>query len=110
MNDEESYKKLEKVAIKKGFKVLATPYINNSYNNQTQKTIHIYCQINKRENFILAHEVGHIYEHKISRYFTVYFEFYAWVVGYIVCKVNKINTKGYWKVAKECLKTYIKKC
>ena len=109
MDNNDNFKKLENHALKKGYKVNATSYINTSYNNQTKKVITIYCQINNRENAILAHEIGHIYEYKFSKYSTIFNEFMAWVFGYFVCKKNKIKIDNYWKVAKECLLTYIKR-
>ena len=109
MTNEEIHNKLETHAISKGYKVNSTPFINNSYNNHTKKIIIIYCQINERENAILAHEIGHIYEYKMTKYVIIFAELLAWICGYLVCIKNKIKIKNYWRVARECLKTYIKR-
>lgn len=99
--------KLRNIAKAKGYKVVPSPY-KNYHVNQSKKFISVWCQINQEENMYLCHELGHVYFWKIDRIFVILNEIIAWIIGYIICKVNKIDTKDFYKIMKKCLKTYIK--
>lgn len=102
----ENFKKLKSLANKLGYKIVPQPFKDKNESNHTRKTITTWCQITNEENILLSHEIGHVYLWRIEKYFRYLNEVIAWVIGYIICKKNKINTKDFWKTSKECLNTY----
>jgi len=98
---------LESITIKRGYKIYNCP-LNGSIANHTQKIIRLNACITDERNIKLSHELGHIYIFKIWKWFVVINELMAWIVGYFICKRNKVNTKGFWKIVNKSLKTYIK--
>jgi len=102
----ETQKILDSIAKKKGYEVYGTPFDNN-YVNQTRKTITMQAWVTDDRNIKLTHELGHVYSFKIWKWFVVMNEILAWTIGYFICKRNNINTKNFWGIAKQCLKSYI---
>lgn len=74
--------------------------------NQSKRIISVSPIIDDEENMILAHELGHT--KKISIIFIVISEYFAWFCGYFILHKFKISTKGYWNLANNCLKSYLK--
>ena len=102
----EAQKALDSIAEKKGFKIFGSP-LNISRVNHIQKIITIQAFITDKRNITMSHELGHIYLFKVWKWMIVINELMAWIVGYLVCKKNRIDTKDFWKIARKCLKTYI---
>lgn len=99
--------KLRKIGTNKGYKFYNSPFKTHSV-NQTRKTITVWCQIDNDENIYLAHELGHIYFWRIERIFRIINEIIAWIIGYIILKSNKVDTKNFNEIMVKCLKSYIK--
>lgn len=101
--------KLNNITKEKGYQVIISSTHNgHGATNHTRKTITLGSYISNERNIILSHELGHIYFKRISRIFIILNEIIAWIIGYIICKVNKIDTKDFYKIMKRCLRTYIK--
>jgi hypothetical protein len=98
--------KLESLIHKLGYKINCQPFKNKNEANHTRKIITTWCQIDDKENILLTHEIGHIYLWKIEKYFRYINELLAWIIGYIICKRNNIDTKDFRKIKRECLDTY----
>lgn len=105
MSEEETRAKIEKYAENKNIKIIGNPY-DVAEANCTKRYIKIHCQINNETNVKVLHEIGHIHLFKVQKFTILVSELLAWSVGYIICKKNKFYVRGYWKIAKECLKTY----
>lgn len=103
----DDYYKLQKIGTNKGYKYYASPFKSHSVNH-SKKVITTWCQINNEENILLSHELGHVYLWKIERLFRIINEAIAWMIGYVICKINKVNTKDFYNIMKRCLNTYIK--
>jgi hypothetical protein len=104
--DVEQLKILENLITEQGYNIYSQPFRNCSV-NQTKKYVVKWAMINNESNIMLSHEIGHIYFWKIEKCFKFLVEIIAWIIGYIICKKNKISTKNFVSVAKRCLKTYI---
>lgn len=98
---------LSSIAKDKGFSTYATPYGKGCV-NFTQRTIELNPIINDERNFRLSHELGHIYLYKIVKWIRYLNELSAWIIGFLICKKNNIDTNEFWGVAKKCLDTYRK--
>ena len=101
--------KLSNIANKKGYKIIPSSIYNgHGTTNHTKKVITLGACITNNRNIILSHELGHIYFKRISKVFIILNEIIAWIIGYIICKINKIDTSEFKYIMMNCLKTYIK--
>ena len=102
------FEKLKSIAEKAGYKTTYDAY-SGSHINHTRKVITAGVRLTEEETAKYAHEIGHLYGHRVGKYCRVLAECGAWVIGFIVCQLAGVRIKGYWRTAKECLKTYIGK-
>lgn len=101
--------KLRDIAKRAGYSTDYDPFGGTNI-NYTRKVITVGVRIADEETAEYAHEIGHMYGYRIiGRYCRIIAECGAWLIGYIVCFVNGIKIKGFWKTAGRCLKTYINK-
>lgn len=101
--------KLNNITKRKGYKIISSSIHNgHGTTNHTKRTITLGSCITNNRNITLSHELGHVYFKRISKIFIILNELIAWMIGYVICKVNKIDTKDFYKIMKQCLNTYIK--
>ena len=100
---------IESFAKKLGYKICYTN-VKSSHVNHTLKCIFTFQNNCSIQHFQLSHELGHCVIYRITKNAKKSFlnELMAWIIGLYVCFKCKIKSKGFFKEATKCLKTYIK--